>query len=461
MALNRLASGMAVLVATLSFTASSCSRGPEDAPSALSARAEAAGFSDVAPNPVDTEARRVQMREIQQRVQRDPEDFVQLNRLADAELQSARETSSTEHIALAMRAARASLDSVPDIRNPDGLAALAQAEYASHEFISARDHALRLIELEPRKSYPYALLGDTLLEIGDYDGAAAAYKSMDDRSGSLTHGSEARAARLAFLRGDTTSTTSHLTTALTLALNLPSPPREPVAWYRWQLGETAFTTGEYKSAERFYRASLKSLPGYSRAVASLARVRAARGAINEAIQLYGTVVDRIPDPAFVAELGDLYKAAGRGKESQEQYRLVEAIGHLSAANGVLYNRQLALFYADHDTSAELAYSNAVNEFQRRPDIYGADAVAWTALKAGKLPEAQNAIRAALRLGTKDPTMLYHAGMIAQAVGDEGSALTYLREALGRSPRFSVIQADVARRVLGALEKDGAAEAPGQ
>ncbi len=141
-------------------------------------------------------------------------------------------------------------------------------------------------------------------------------------------------------------------------------------------------------------------------------------------------------------------------------RLVEAIGRLSAANGVLYNRQLALFYADHDTSAELGYSNAVNEFQIRHDIYGADAVAWTALKAGKLPEAQNAIRAALRLGTKDPTILYHAGMIAHAVGDEGSAMTYLREALGRSPRFSVIQADEAQRVLGALEKDGAARAPG-
>ncbi len=201
MALNRPAFGMAVLVATLSLLSSACSRGPDRSP--LSARAESAGFSDVAPNPVDTEARRVQMREIQERVQRDPEDFVELNRLADAQLQLARETSSAEDIALAMRAARASLDSVPDIRNPDGLAALTQAEFASHEFISARDHALRLIELEPRKSYPYALLGDTLLEIGDYDEAAAAYKSMEDRSGSMTHGSEARAARLAFLRGDT------------------------------------------------------------------------------------------------------------------------------------------------------------------------------------------------------------------------------------------------------------------
>jgi len=456
MALNRPAFGMAVLVAMLSFAASACSRGPGHAPS----RAEAASFSDIAPNPVDTEARRVQMREIQERVRRDPEDFVELNRLADAYLQSARETSRAEDIALAMRAARASLDSVPDIRNPGGLTALTQAEFASHEFISARDHALRLIELEPRKSYPYALLGDTLLEIGDYDEAAAAYKSMDDRSGSMTHGSEARAARLAFLRGDTTSTTGHLTTALTLALNLPSPPREPVAWYRWQLGETAFSTGEYASAEGFYRASLTSLPGYSRAVAGLARVRAAQGAIDEAIQLYETVVGRLPDPAFVAALGDLYRATGRTKESQEQYRLVEAIGRLSAANGVLYNRQLALFYADHDTSAELGYSNAVNEFQTRHDIYGADAVAWTALKAGKLPEAQNAIRAALRLGTKDPMILYHAGMIAHAVGDEGSAVTYLREALGRSPRFSVIQADEAQRVLGALEKDDAVRAPG-
>jgi hypothetical protein len=51
----------------------------------------------------------------------------------------------------------------------------------------------------------------------------------------------------------------------------------------------------------------------------------------------------LPDPAFVAASGDLYKLAGHEREAAAQYALVEQIGHLSAASGALYNRQLALF----------------------------------------------------------------------------------------------------------------------
>ncbi|MEJ7713579.1 MAG: hypothetical protein WKF84_27970 [Pyrinomonadaceae bacterium] len=39
-------------------------------------------------------------------------------------------------------------------RNSGGLAALTQAEIASHEFAAARDHALQLKELEPGIKLP-------------------------------------------------------------------------------------------------------------------------------------------------------------------------------------------------------------------------------------------------------------------------------------------------------------------
>jgi hypothetical protein len=51
----------------------------------------------------------------------------------------------------------------------------------------------------------------------------------------------------------------------------------------------------------------------------------------------------------------------------------------------------------------------VKEYEARRDIYGADALAWTALKAGKISEAQSAIKDALRLGTQDAK-----GFITQA-----------------------------------------------
>jgi tetratricopeptide (TPR) repeat protein len=74
-------------------------------------------------------------------------------------------------------------------------------------------------------------------------------------------------------------------------------------------------------------------------------------------------------------------------------------------------------------------------------------VAWTALKAGKLPEAQAAIYTALRLGTRDARLYYHAGMIARAAGDKRLAGIYLRRALKLNPQFDPVQTTIARQAL--------------
>ena len=131
-----------------------------------------------------------------------------------------------------------------------------------------------------------------------------------------------------------------------------------------------------------------------------------------------------------------------------QYALVEKIGRLNELNGVLYNRQLALFYADHELKPEAAYANAAKEYSLRQDIYGADALAWTALKAGKIAEAQTAIKAALRLGTEDARLFYHSGMIARASGDKSEAHHNLKRALALNPQFDPLQASIARKALG-------------
>ena len=75
-------------------------------------------------------------------------------------------------------------------------------------------------------------------------------------------------------------------------------------------------------------------------------------------------------------------------------------------------------------------------------------MAWTALKAGKIAEAQRAIKEALRLGTKDARLFYHAGMIARAAGDQSGAAEYLKRVLALNPQFDPMQAAIARKILG-------------
>ena len=119
-------------------------------------------------------------------------------------------------------------------------------------------------------------------------------------------------------------------------------------------------------------------------------------------------------------------------------------------NGELYNRQYALFYADHSLRPEEAYAEASREYAVRRDIYGADAVAWTALKAGKLAVARARIKEALRLGTQDAMLFYHAGMISRAAGDTAGAKAFLERALVLSPQFDPLQVRRARQALAGL-----------
>ena len=390
------------------------------------------------------------IRFLEKRIARDPDDFIASNKLAGYYLQRVRETGDLTYLTLAAQRAKASLATIPPERNSAGLMALAQVEFVSHDFGAARDHARHLIELHRDESAPYQLLGDSLLELGDYDAAKEAFRQtrrLGAGHGLIRVAIEQREARLAALRGDTASAQRALSRAVILALAIPAAPRETIAWCRWQLGETAFAVGDYAAAERHYRDTLTTFPDYFRALASLGRVRAARGDMNDAIKHVEHAVDLLPDPAFVAALGDLFKLTGRDREAAAQYALVEAIAQLSAASGTLYNRQQALFHADHDMKPLEAYTNAAREYVVRRDIYGSDAVAWTALKAGKLSEAQAAMAMALRLGTQDAKLFFHAGMIARAAGDRRSARHFLERALALSPQFDPLQASIARKTL--------------
>lgn len=404
--------------------------------------------------PSDAAEREGAIRFLEGRIKKDAEDFIAYNKLSAYYRQIIRETGDFAYLDLASRAARASLAVLPPEQNTGGLTELAYVEFASHDFLAARDHAKRLIELDPGKAYPFQLLGDAFLELGEYEKAERAFHKAARCAGStqgLTRSAiEQRFARLDFLHGRTDSAQRHFVAAITAALAGPFPPRETVAWCRWQLGELAFAAGDYPAAERHYRDALITFPDYFRALSSLGRVRAARGDITGAIAEYERAIHVFPDSAFIAALGDLYQIAGRTKDATIQYDLVEHIGRLSTSNGVLYNRQLASFYADHGIRLVEAVLMAEGELRVRKDIYGYDALAWSYYKSVRVAEAKSTMRQALQLGTKDALLLFHTGMIEAAVGERESARTYLKQALVLSPRFHPIHWKTASETLARL-----------
>ena len=125
-----------------------------------------------------------------------------------------------------------------------------------------------------------------------------------------------------------------------------------------------------------------------------------------------------------------------------------------------YNRDLAVFYADHDIKLSEALTLAQKELDVRHDIYTWDALAWALYKNGKLTEAAAASDKALRLGTQDSLLLFHAGMIAEAMTRHDQARMDFKRALKTNPHFHLTYAGVAQQHLTVLEaqsnsRDGA------
>jgi len=386
----------------------------------------------------------VAIRFLEDRVAHDPDDVVALNKLSAYYLQSYRETYDNAYLELAHRSAKASLKVLGTEQNLGALIALAQARFALHDFASAVTYGRQLIEYQPDKSSGYQVLGDALLELGEYQQAIATYARMAELDpGSVA--TESRLARLAFLRGETSAAKQRYKRALEAEMNARVPSTESIAWCHWQLGETAFQGGQYREAEQHYHNALKAFPNYVRALGSLGRVRAALNDRAGAIELYEHAVGLVPEPLYLIALGDLYQLAGKSKEAEEHYAVAEQVGKLNQANDILYGRQLTLFYADHDRKAAEAFESAAREYAVRHDVYGADVLAWTAFKASKLSEAENAIKQALSLGTRDARFFYHAALIERATGNQKAAENHLMMALSLNPEFDPLQSSIAKQ----------------
>ena len=131
---------------------------------------------------------------------------------------------------------------------------------------------------------------------------------------------------------------------------------------------------------------------------------------------------------------------------------MEYIGRLTALNQTLYNRELALFEADHDRNLPEALALAERELEVRQDIYTYDVLAWVRYKNGKFRDARDAMKKALQLGTRDARLFFHAGLIYHGMDDDEKARQYLQNALQLNPHFHPLQAEVARQMLATLTR---------
>jgi tetratricopeptide (TPR) repeat protein len=380
----------------------------------------------------------------QDRIAQNPAGYIEYTYLAEAYTRKARESGDVGYYQRAEGVLRQGLEINP--KYPQASILLANVLFAMHDF----QGALQVVEpftRNPRTPQILAVYGDIKLALGDYPMARAAYQQLHE----LLPGpaSYSRLAVLADISGNTDRALEAMEKAGELARQYGDYP-ESLAWYEYQLGELYFKSGQYREAKFHYQSALDIFPDYYLGLAGLGKVAAAGGNLDQAIQHYARAVEVVPQPDLLATLGDLYTLVGNQEEAELQYETVVFIGKLAELNQQVYNRQLALYYADHDLHPERALDLALAELAQRKDIYGYDTAAWAYLKNGQLAEAQAMIEKAMQLGTRDARLYFHAGMIAEARGRIDDASRLLAEALAINPHFDPLQSRVAEETLDRL-----------
>ena len=320
-----------------------------------------------------------------------------------------------------------------------GLGALANAR---HEFGDAAVEAQRALAADPYSATANGVLADAETQLGDYPAATAAVQRMLDLKPGID--SFSRASYEREIHGDHAGAVA----ALQQGLDSASTPAD-IAFCRYYLGELAFNTGDLAEAARQYAAGIAADPGYAPPLEGKAKVEAALGDTAGAIRDYRAVVNRVPQPQYVLELGDLEMSLGHQAAAEEQYRLLAAEQRLFDANGVVDDLTAAQFAADHgDPGGALRHAEA--EWGRRHSVLVADALAWALHVNGRDTEALGYERQATALGEKNAVFLFHAGMIERSLGQREAAHRDLSDALGINPHFSVLLAPVAGAALAGL-----------
>ncbi len=388
----------------------------------------------------------VGIRTFQTRIQQNPQDAVSLALLGQLYLRNARETGNVESYQRAEAAMRAALELVPDY--PLARSGLAATLYAQHDFQNALVMAEEIYDQNPARTEALAILADAHLALGHYSDAEQAYQLLMESSPGPAP--LARQAYLSELKGDPDQALQQMEQAAGMALARGATPFD-MAWYLVRLGDLHFNRGRLAPAEEYYRAALDLKEDYYVALFGLGKVEAGKQNYDAAITYLSQAAAIIPQPDILAALGDVYILTGQPEEARLQYQTVDVIGQLAAINRQVYNRLIANFYSDHDRHVDMALELALTELEFRRDVYGYDAAAWAYYKNGMFDQADQMMEAAMKLGTRDARLYYHAGMIASAQGRWEDARKLLEKALEINPYFDPLQARFAHDELTRLE----------
>jgi tetratricopeptide (TPR) repeat protein len=400
-----------------------------------------------APRPTEAEVVELDLAFYLARVARDSYAARDQAELARLYLQRARTSGAgAADLERAEAYARRSL-TIRGARNEEAYQVLAASLMGQHRFAEARTVAERLLAADPAARPTRGMLGEILLELGDYAAADRLFGSLYTVRGEPAVAP--RYARWEEIRGRPAEARRLLRLARDEAMTRHAMPQSQLAWYHWRLGDLALRQGHLNEAERELGAGLTLAAEDHRLLDGLARLALARGRWREAIAFGERAIARTLDPATLGLLAMANQAAGDTARAAEFERAM-SVAVLGQSNQ--FHRVWSLFLLDRGRDIPAVLSRAQAEMRTRHDVYGWDLLAWALHRSGREAEAREAMVRALAMGTRDPMLYFHAGAIDAALGRRKSARRHLQMALAINPRWHPFQPDEAKEILRRLRE---------
>lgn len=356
------------------------------------------------------------------RLKTNPTDETAVLQLAEAYIRLQRVNNDGRAVLTAEEHLRAFLKQQPGHYEAERM--LAAVLLSQHRFGEAVAQANKVSNVDPRDAWNYGAIGDGYLELGDYERAFAAY----DRMGQLQPGppAYARTSHALEIKGDLSGALEYMKRA---ADGSWSNDPESQAWHYAQLGDLLLQQGRVIDARREYERAAATFENHPIAMVGLAKIKVVDGDLPGARLTLQEQLARVPTPDLAASVGDLLEASGDSTGAEQYFRMAEQIERAGWGNGPPQPQALARFLAERGRNLEEAVTLAERGAIARRDIYTMDTLAWAYFKVGRTAEAQKALAEALRTGSRDARLLYHAAEIHAAAGDATAA----QEMLSRIP----------------------------
>ena len=437
-----------VAVLTVCLVAAACAASPATnpvppaSPGAVVPSMSPVPPSSEGPAPPRTSPTQAEVVRLSAAVAADPTDEASQVALGFALLQRIRETADPSLYAPAEAAFDAAKALEPD--DAQVYVGMGGLQLGKHLFADALVSGRKAAALSPTLPAARAVVVDALVELGRYDDADEAAGEMLALASNLT--TLTRVSYLAELRGKLDIAIA----AMRLAAGSPGQAPENTAFAQALLGNLLVYSGDATAAAASYRDALSIVPSHAPSIAGEGRLAVGAGRIDDAIASFQRAADIVPLPEYVIALGDAQSAAGRASDAADSYALARAEIRLFQATGVVVDLDLALLEADHGDPAR-ALQFAMTAYRATPTVRAADAVAWALHRLGRDEEAMAHVDEALRLGSIDPVLRYHAGAIEAALGDTAAARRDLKMAVETDAGFSASGAAEARRILATLD----------